>query len=565
MSKMTTAVLARGSGKTNIRDILNAPTADNAVTNFMDGISYELSPLETLKIVSASSIFGEPQYYRNGEFADRTAKDGTYQLGEYFQGQPVLSDKYNNMTTSALFEKLTDEALEADFEGTLKWAVELRNTFNMRLNPQVIMVRAAASPERPYYTINNHGSFDTYNQAVMQRADDVLAQITYYLYRHGSKSKIPGVLKRSWNNKISTLTRYEMAKYKNHGIGMIDAVRIAHAKGPVIDELMRTGTVQVEDSDMTWEKLKSEGKSWAEILDQIQMPYMALLRNLRGIFKEIDDVKTCDDIMSKLARGVNRSRQFPFRYMSTMNAVKAERDKIHHAQRVLDGLETCMDTACANLPKLKGRSAFLSDNSGSAWEGLTSEYGTVHVANIDNLSSVIGAVNSDEGHVYPFGDRLMHYEISKRDGILQQADRISREANARVGGNTENGVWLFFKEAIRDKVHWDNIFIYSDQQAGHGGLYGSTDEAELYKKQGFSINSSAYSLPYIDVAKLIEAYRRTVNPKVNVFTIQTAGYSNVLVPENGYRTSVLYGWTGRELVYADAINKFWDKYDANHT
>ena len=221
-----------------------------------------------------------------------------------------------------------------------------------------------------------------------------------------------------------------------------------------------------------------------------------------------------------------------------------------------------MDIACANLPKLPGRSAFLSDNSGSAWSGLTSEYGHTQVAEIDNLSAVIGAVNSDEGYVFPFGDSLLRYEVSKRSGILSQAKQISDKAYGAVGQNTENGVWLFFDEAIRDKAHYDNIFIYSDQQAGHGGLYGTEGESRRYTRMGFACQRRCAGAAYIDVAKLIAEYRRKVNPKVNVFTVQTAGYSNVLVPENGYRTSVLYGWTGRELVYADAINGFWDEYDA---
>ena len=40
------------------------------VVNFMGGISYELNPLDTLKMISASSIFAEPQYYRNSGMKD---------------------------------------------------------------------------------------------------------------------------------------------------------------------------------------------------------------------------------------------------------------------------------------------------------------------------------------------------------------------------------------------------------------------------------------------------------------------------------------------------------------
>ena len=34
----------------------------NAVINYMGGISYELSPIESLKMVTTSSIFAEPAY-----------------------------------------------------------------------------------------------------------------------------------------------------------------------------------------------------------------------------------------------------------------------------------------------------------------------------------------------------------------------------------------------------------------------------------------------------------------------------------------------------------------------
>ncbi|MBQ6321573.1 MAG: hypothetical protein IJI24_01745, partial [Lachnospiraceae bacterium] len=41
-----------------------------AERNFMGGISYGLNAIDTMKMVTASSIFGEPQYYRFGEFAE---------------------------------------------------------------------------------------------------------------------------------------------------------------------------------------------------------------------------------------------------------------------------------------------------------------------------------------------------------------------------------------------------------------------------------------------------------------------------------------------------------------
>ena len=68
---------------------------------------------------------------------------------------------------------------------------------------------------------------------------------------------------------------------------------------------------------------------------------------------------------------------------------------------------------------------------------------------------------------------------------------------------------------------------------------------------------------YIDVLKLVQEYRRKVNPKVNVFSIQTAGYDNSVLPENEYRTSILTGWTGKEVVYAKEMIDIWDRLDGN--
>ena len=52
----------------------------------------------------------------------------------------------------------------------------------------------------------------------------------------------------------------------------------------------------------------------------------------------------------------------------------------------------------------------LSDNSGSAWGTIPTEYGSVTVAEIDNLSSVITSACSDEGYVGKFGDKLKVFD-----------------------------------------------------------------------------------------------------------------------------------------------------------
>ena len=524
-------------------------TAKTGITNFMGGVSYDINPMDTLKMITASSVFGEPQYYRDGDNSRATILDGTYGFDKSFIDYCLdVMNPFKGLTTSQVMEKAIDDALSTDFAGVLKWAVELRERYLMRLNPQVIMVRAANHPDRPAFTKTHPGMFSETAKRVMPRGDDVINQVQYWLSAHGSKHGIPAVLKRSWAKRIASMDAYSMAKYGNAGIGLIDTVRICHAKGELVNTLMRKGKVPMPEGENTWEHLRSSGKSWLEILQTINMPHMALLRNLRGIFSEVEDSEVLADVLENLKRGVRKGKQFPFRYLSAWRA--AEKAGISRSEDVKAALEECMNISCANLPKMPGRSAFLSDNSGSAWGTCTSEYGSMQIAEIGNLSSVIGAMSADEGVVFTFGDSLEAVAVSRDKNILEQARNVSI-AGQTVGSSTENGIWIFFRDALEEKQHWDNIFIYSDMQAGHGGLYGFNPDEYA------ALNCSIYNT-YIDVNALVKLYRVRVNPKVNVYCIQTAGYTNILVPEYGYRTAILYGWTGKELVFADAMRRIWD-------
>ena len=150
--------------------------------------------------------------------------------------------------------------------------------------------------------------------------------------------------------------------------------------------------------------------------------------------------------------------------------------------------------------------------------------------------------------------------MSKRNGVLSQARNIDRGQYSDVGSSTEGGIWQFFKNAIENHEVWDNIFIFSDQQAGTGNLYGRLEDIQEYKSLGYGFPFSNY----VNVYKLILEYRKKVNPKVNVFSVQTAGYDNVLIPEMSYRCAMLTGWTGKEISFAAEYIKQWDEIESRH-
>ena len=75
------------------------------VTNFMAGNSYEINAIDTMKMVTASSIFVEPAYYRNGEFGTAKISDGKYFTDELVKKYSVLDDsKFAGMKTSEIME-----------------------------------------------------------------------------------------------------------------------------------------------------------------------------------------------------------------------------------------------------------------------------------------------------------------------------------------------------------------------------------------------------------------------------------------------------------------------------
>ena len=541
--------LSKAAEKVRENEIIHS---DEIVKNFMGGDSYVVNPIDTLKLVAASSIFGEASYYR------KDVKDGKYSWKKEFSDSLLeeLFADYDGKSTTEIFTDTIDKALEYDFKSTLELAVQLRNEYNMRLNPQIIMVRAAIHPKRQEFTKNNPGKFDEYNQKVMARADEPMSQLAYYIFANNGKKNLPTILKNSIAKKLSGLNSFAVNKYKNHEIGMINAVRITHANSKVLDELMKTGSVEVPEEKKTWEQKRSAGASWKDILSEDTFSHMALLRNLRNIFTEIDDIELCKETMKKLKDGVLNGKQFPFRYYSAYNMI-GNCETVHHKPIILDALEECIDISIDNLPKLKGKTMCLSDNSGSAWGCIPTEYGSVTVAVIDNLSSVIAAKCSDEGYVGKFGNELIEYPVPKRVGTLELAKQISSKKYKDVGGSTEGGIWKFFKKAIDEKIVYDNIFIFSDQQAGTGGLYGTYKDKKEY--------TDYYLHGYINVYKLVLDYRKMINPKVNVFSVQTAGYNNVLLPQNSYRCSLLTGWTGKEISYAHQINTLFDELDKKNS
>lgn len=511
--------------------------------NYMGGVSYDVSsPITRLRLAASTCFFGEPMYYQPTEKDDKRAKKAesiSYLSDEqrsYLRKtlDAVDPQAWRSLSPAGLLESSIDEALAFDAEATLKEAVRLRNEEHIRTTPQVILVRAAN-----HSAVKGTGLVRRYARSIIRRADEPAVGLAYQMYRYGKP--IPNALKKAWREALEHFDEYALSKYRleARAAKTVDVVNLVHPKSKAVDKLAKG---EAKATGRTWEAIVSSRGSnrtaWRKAMNV--MGHMAMLRNIRNMLEA--GIKA-EELAPRLLHHAEAGKQLPFRYYSAYKAVEEKAPP-----SVLRAIEQCLVKSLGELPFFAGRVMVLADNSGSAQGTATSSMGTMKVSTIGNLTGILAGMRADEGYLGVFGDKLETMPVRKGGSIFDQLKRAEDLAK-NIGLGTENGIWLFLDRAIRNREQWDSIFVLSDMQAGHGGLYGTNPRS--YREYGWGRDGK-----HIDVAKLVSAYRKRVNPMVKVFLVQIAGYKDTLVPEFYDRTYILGGWGEGLLRFAEAMSRF---------
>lgn len=555
-------------------------TSSTEHLNHMNGISYDPeNPLTQLEMMLYSSFLGQPTFYDPATDKDAQFENDihTYASIHTQLQNHLLFPEYGSKSRQRLFYETANKALDYNFEETLKLAKKARREFLMRKSPCELIAIAADHPQRTKFNNEKPLFFRNIVQDVCMIPNDMISILDSWKSLKGSKSQFPSFLDRAFKSILTKLRPYYANKYRR---SCIDAARISHPRATIVlNELMKTGKMKVEEKDLPWETLKCKHGCWIKTLDALEwnMPHMAALRNIRGFAIKVRDSKLIQKYCDMVESGVETGKQFPFRYLTAYEAVMNEKKPFYQRAKninyykkeirkcdleiIIKCLENCIQKSIQNHPKLQGNVMAMSDNSGSAWHQFTSEYGSKTVAEIGNLSSLITALScTGRGTIGFFGDDLLEYEVDKKKSFFENYKRIKEivgERGRNVGLNTENGIWLFFKRAMRNpkKYRYDHLFCYSDQQAGHGGLYGMDPEMD---RQWIWQSEHRTSQKFIHVPLLVENYRNTIHQKINVFTVQTTGYNDTILPQTLNRYCILSGWTGNEVLYAEKMIQLWD-------
>ena len=565
------------------------------IKNFMGGDSFEPNdPMIKLKICTLSYIFGEKTYYQevnkkgaigkkkeqtqNANKRDKQCQDIYENAKEYFLYPTRTFESRDDM-----FIRAVTDALSYDFKKTLEHAVVCRNEFKMRNTTAFILAIAANHSDRKTFNSKNPKFFRNILKECWKLPSDAIGLINAWKFLNGTKNKCPTfIVKRAFTEFLEVVKPYQQEKYRRD---VIDMVRLARPpkevlqKNPTLVILMKEGRLDLDDKDVKWETHRSNGLSWKETFEVMNknIPHLAALRNIRGFCAEDPGIDIVKEYLENLLGGVEKGKEFPFRYITAYKEIQkcfentdtqpssdTNRKPViidsKYKDMILEYLEACLQKSIKNYPTLRGDVICLSDNSGSARRTFNSEYGTETIANIGNLSSLLTGICAEGRAVIGiFGDTLRLYEVDKSRSILEQYDIINSLGNT-VGGATENGVFMFFKNALANpkEYRFDQWFCYSDMQVGHGGLYGCDPDI---RNQGFLWGNNKHSQPYINIHKCIEEYRKKINPKFNTFMVQTAGYDNTVAPEALIRGATLSGWTGREAYYAQQYDLLWNQID----
>jgi len=237
-------------------------------------------------------------------------------------------------------------------------AIEARERQKLRHVPLFICREMAALP--------SHRSVVAETLArVIQRPDELAEYISLYdpsYLKRGSGERQPlsAQSKRGLAEAFTKFDAYQLAKYnRDSGVKLRDVLFLCHAKPKnqeqaAIWKQLIDGTLTAPD---TWEVALSAGSDKKETFERLiaerNLGALALLRNLRNM----REAKVDPAIVFGALAGLKLDRILPFRFIAAANHVPEWENQIEQA----------MLRACESMPKLKGKTVLVVDNSGSMY------------------------------------------------------------------------------------------------------------------------------------------------------------------------------------------------------
>lgn len=400
-----------------------------------------------------------------------------------------------------IVNRITKSAASVNEDFIAKLAIYLRKDNNMRSVTHLLAGELAPRLSGKEYA-------SRFYKQVSMRPDDMSEILAYYLSK--GNTKIANSMKRGFKKKLESMDPYLIDKYKmkNKEISLVDLVNLMHPSpnqsnseafsrlmnGESLDGLYSTKIMEKVMTKAGKDAIKSgkdvkEVKALAikEVLDG-DAPIMNLLRNLRNIAQIAPD--QIDKAITHLTNKgkVLNSKLLPFRFATAYAEIEKMETKSSSIQfesdllgsgiknKLLNALEKALEYSVENIPALEGNTAVLIDHSGSVrgdggGSSKVSAFSKTTTAMIGNLFGSMLAWSQRDVYMGLFGNRLLNIPLDRKQGLLEFNSNTFKQGD-RCGGGTENGLYQFLNECIKNKTKVDNLVIFSDMVIGSGGKGG---------------------------------------------------------------------------------------------
>lgn len=429
------------------------------------------------------------------------AKLVTQVLTSFFNENKFYGDN------SVEIEETIKKVIKKDPKFVSNLAVYARRKFNMRSITHVLTAYLAHETEgKPYVRETVKG--------ISLRGDDITETMAFYLSKFGKP--IPNSLKKGINDVLVKFDEYTLAKYKGNGktVKMRDLLCLCRPT-PLSELQSQMWKRCLEDKlemPVTWEtQLSANGnnaETWEKLIDSGKVGYMALLRNLANIIKA--SPKNIDKVLERIQNpeAVRKSKQLPFRYLSAYRTIQPIA-----GSKALDALESAVDIAVENIPKIHGNTVIAVDVSASMHDKISSK-SEIRCCEIALMLAYIANRICDNAYIYAFDTGLYKITVSKRVNI------IDATLNTRIsGGGTDMS--LPFQHMISDKIKADRVIIMSDNMCNSGVTWYN----------------------HKTVNTLANEYRAKTGNNIWVHAVDLQGYGTQQFA--GERTNIIAGWSER--------------------
>lgn len=448
----------------------------------------------------------------------------TQRISTWFVNEPKFYGNIDVENEDILI--LIKDVAKQDPEFILKLAIYARDKLFLRTAPIVLLVEASLIDRcKPYVR--------QYTPQIVTRADQLTESISYLQHRIGhigrnqDKGSMPASLKRGLADAIKGFNHYSLAKYNRDSSAKLrDVLKLTHPK-PDTEEQSKLfkslldGTIAPPE---TWETIISTKGSTTENWQyaSTKMGYMALLRNLSNFLKHNCNL---DNILTKLTdkERIRKSRQYPFRFLSAYGIIQQEAHP--QASSVLDALSTALDESIYNIPDVKGTTFVAIDHSPSMNDRVSEKSVVSRISVADTFASIINKRWSNT-IIDVFSTE---HKIANLSKIAPTLSNISILRNQVRSSGTNMGVSVQY--LTDNKVKVDRIIYLTDEE-GNGELDLNT---ELLR------------------------YRKEVNPDVNVFIMNLAGYGTSGVSDTDSKVCHFSGFSEKILDYISIFENGEDK------